>query len=126
MRVYLQANGKNLEIVMRTPAPYLLPLALLCSPFVAAQEEAPPPPPLPAEGVYGQLEEGLEPKVTIKRSGEEVVEEYRLNGRLYMVKITPSKGLPYYLMDSDGDGSLETRRNSLNDPEVVKWRLFSW
>jgi hypothetical protein len=43
-----------------------------------------------------------------------------------MVKITPSKGLPYYLVDSDGDGVLETRRNELDNPEVVKWRIFSW
>lgn len=88
------------------------------------------PPPLPsesAEDVYNQVEEELgEEPVTIRRRGEVTIEEYRRNGRLYMVKIIPGKGVPYYLIDSDGDGSLETRRNSLDDPEVVKWRLFSW
>jgi hypothetical protein len=102
----------------------LLLLTLLST--AAMAEDAPPPPPLPAEDTYREVEEGLEPEVTIKRRGKAVIEEYRINGQLYMVKITPSKGLPYYLVDSDRDGSLETRRNSLDDPEVVKWRLFTW
>lgn len=104
--------------------PILLSLLLFATQLPAA--EAPPPPPMPEEDVYREAEEGLEPQVTIIRKGEDVVEEYRQNGQLYMVKITPSKGLPYYLIDSDGDGSLETRRNSLDDPEVVKWRIFTW
>jgi hypothetical protein len=103
-------------------------LTLLASPVLAqvATDDAPPPPPLPEEDVYREAEEGLEPQVTIKRRDRAVVEEYRIGGQLYMIKITPSKGLPYYLVDSDGDGSLETRRNSLNDPEVIQWRLFTW
>lgn len=97
--------------------------------FQALAEEkpadAPPPPPMTDE-VYRQAEEGLEPQVTIIRRGKEIIEQYRRNGRLYMIKITPSKGLPYYLIDTDGDGSLESRRNSLDDPEVVQWRVFTW
>jgi hypothetical protein len=113
---------------MRTLAALPLVLTLLTTPTMAEKQlaDVPPPPPLPAEDVYSQVEEGLEPEVTIKKRGKEVVEEYRINGQLYMIKITPSKGLPYYLVDSDRDGSLETRRNSLNDPEVVKWRIFTW
>lgn len=113
---------------MRALSALPLLLALLASQAMAEESlaDAPPPPSLPSEDVYSQAEEGLEPQVTIKKRGKEVVEEYRINGQLYMIKITPSKGLPYYLVDSDGDGSLETRRNSLDDPEVVKWRLFTW
>ncbi len=103
-------------------------LTLVSTPAAAeeAPTEAPPPPPMPVEDVYSQIEEGVEPEITIRKRGSEVIEEYRVNGQLYMVKITPSKGRPYYLVDSDNDGSLETRRNSLDDPEVVKWRLFTW
>ena len=113
---------------MRTLSTLPLLLALLSTSALAEEKpaDAPPPPALPAEDVYSQVEEGLEPQITIKKRGREVVEEYRINGQLYMIKITPSKGLPYYLVDSDHDGSLETRRNSLNDPEVVKWRIFTW
>ncbi len=69
----------------------------------------------------------LEPEVTIVPQGEGRVEEYRIKGQLYMIKVVPSKGLPYYLIDSDGDGRLETRRNDL-DPDVVipRWTLFEW
>ncbi len=109
---------------------YLLPLfslALFTAPL-PAQEETPAPPPPPAEVIDNPppQDQELQPEVTIIRRGKDVVEEYRVGGRLYMVKITPSKGLPYYLVDSDGDGSLETRRNELDNPEVVKWRIFSW
>ncbi len=112
---------------------YLLPLLSL-SLFTAslpAQEETPVPPTPPEQASEmaapaPQQDEELQPEVTIIRRGEDVVEEYRVGGQLYMVKITPNKGLPYYLIDSDGDGSLETRRNELDNPEVIMWRIFSW
>lgn len=106
----------------------LLTASLLAAPlFALAQGVDTTPPAMPdkSDG-YAEARQELEPAVTIRRPGNEIIEEYRQNGRLYMVKITPSKGLPYYLIDSDGDGSLETRRNSLDDPEVVRWRIFSW
>ena len=52
------------------------------------------------------LEDSLEPQVTIRRREGELVEEYRVNGRLYKVKITPDRGEPYYLFDHKGDGAL--------------------
>jgi hypothetical protein len=68
--------------------------------------EVPEPPELalPSPGVD---EEGssLEPQVTITKRGEDKVEEYRLNGRIYMIKITPRIGMPYYLIDNVGDGT---------------------
>ena len=88
---------------------------------VMAVDDAQIPPPLPEA-----VEEGFEPEITIIKRKETQIEEYRHNGMLYMIKITPTRGYPYYLIDSDGDGSLETRRNELGNPEVVQWRLFSW
>ncbi len=75
----------------------------------------------------GVADDSLEPEVTIVQRGDKVIEEYRLNGNLYMIKITPSMGVPYYLLDSDGDGVLETRRNDL-DPDVLipRWTIFEW
>jgi len=60
--------------------------------------EPPPPPP----GL--EPDPALEPQVTIQRRGTETVEEYRLNGRLYMVRVTPSHGVSYYLIDNVGRG----------------------
>lgn len=75
------------------------------------------------------IEDGqeLEPDVTIVQRKDATVEEYRLNGRLYMVKVIPFIGPPYYLMDNDGDGVLEKRIGELkNDPVVPQWVIFSW
>ena len=50
--------------------------------------------------------------------GEDKVEEYRVNGRLYMIKITPRIGLPYYLIDNHGDGTFAT--GGLDQGPVVR------
>jgi len=72
-------------------------------------------------------EQAMEPKVTIHEDDRGVIEEYRLNGALYMIKITPEIGKPYFLVDADGDGELESRRNEL-DPDVMipSWMIFRW
>jgi len=68
-----------------------------------------------------------EPEITISRSQSETIEEYRANGRLYMIKITPRKGFVYYLVDTDGDGSLESRQNELDEGLLIpQWKLLSW
>jgi hypothetical protein len=87
----------------------------------AVPEAAPPPPPRVQSG------EALEPEVTIQQKEQETVEEYRIRGQLYMVKITPKVGKPYYLLDSDGDGKLETRMSHLYSNFVVpSWVILSW
>jgi hypothetical protein len=80
------------------------------------------PAPEPAPGV---LEE--EPEVTIVPRGKDVIEEYRMHGRLYMIRVIPRRGVPYYLVDTDGDGNLETRRNELTEDLLIpSWTLFRW
>ncbi len=67
------------------------------------------------------------PEVTIKEHHNRTVEEYRNNNNLYMVKVTPSHGKPYYLVDDDGSGDMEMRRNAEGmDNRVPQWTLFSW
>lgn len=100
--------------------------AVLMAPPLAAQPVEPAPAVTPAPAAESN-DQGLEPQITIIHRGPEIVEEYRLNGRLYMLKITPSKGLPYYLIDTKGDGSFDVRRHDL-DPKVSipQWVLFHW
>ncbi|MDZ7751979.1 MAG: DUF2782 domain-containing protein [Gammaproteobacteria bacterium] len=83
--------------------------------------EAPPPPPKVQSG------EALEPEVTIIRRETQTIEEYRVNGQLYMIRVKPDIGPTYYLVDADGDGNLETRRHEL-DPgfRIPGWVLFRW
>ena len=85
-------------------------------------EAAPPPPAVIQDG------QELEPDVTIIQRKDAQVEEYRMNGKLYMVKVTPIVGPAYFLQDSDGDGKFETRFNDARNSalEVPKWVIFSW
>lgn len=65
--------------------------------------------------------------VTIKPSGKEAVNEFRVNGQLYMICVNPAKGRTYCLVDADGDGNLETRKNDLApDFLIPAWVLKRW
>ena len=87
-------------------------------------EDIPEPPVLPEQVESG---EAIEPQITIIQRQESTIEEYRVNGNLYMVKITPSVGPSYYLIDRDGDGRMESRFNGIYDDIVVpQWVLFRW
>ncbi len=66
--------------------------------------------PNPSNGTNGDLDE---PKVTITKQSDLKIEEYRVGGRLYMIKVTPKKGPPYYLVDDRGDGKF-ARQESLD------------
>ncbi len=67
------------------------------------------------------------PEVTIVRRVEGTIEEYRLHGRLYMVRVIPKRGFPYFLVDSDGDGSLDQRFNDLDTGLAIPaWVILQW
>ena len=84
----------------------------------------PEPPTIPDPLQSGQA---IEPQVTIIRKDDAIIEEYRLDGRLYMTKIIPAVGPAYYLVDRDGDGQMETRMSEIYDDFTVpQWVLFSW
>lgn len=93
----------------------LVALLLAAALPVAAQQPKPPvlqpiPEPPPPPPGY-ELGPGVEPDVTILKRGTDTVEEYRIGGKLYMIKVTPPNGRPYYLVDQRGDGSF-TRQDS--------------
>lgn len=67
-----------------------------------------------------------QPEVRIIRKKDTIIEEYRVNGRVRFVKITPSSGNPYYMVDTDGDGSLETREDNFTNPPINQWILLKW
>lgn len=75
-----------------------LPVAAQSKPGLQPVPEPPPPPP------GFELDPALEPQVTILRRGTDTVEEYRIGGRLYMIKVIPARGRPYYMIDHKGDG----------------------
>lgn len=82
------------------------------------------PPVLPEPLVDGET---IEPEVNIIQKDDRTIEEYRINGQLYMIKVTPAIGYPYYLMDTDGNGSLETRQHELDSGLLIpNWILLRW
>jgi len=94
---------------MRLPA-LLLTLLLSAAAVAAAPSDRPPDlQPVPD----GPPAAGDAPPVTIKPGSQGRVVEYRANGKLYMLKIIPRVGKPYYLIDQKGDGQF-ARQDSLD------------
>jgi hypothetical protein len=100
--------------------------------FAQDGDQAPPPvdpelekpPPLPPK----VQDEQIEPTVTIREEEDRRIEEYSLNGRVYMVKITPETGPPYYFIDMDGDGTLEPdeRTRAFQPVQPTQWKIKEW
>ena len=92
-------------------------LSVFLSPALAAKPvpdnlEPLPPPPVFDAGADTGSPDG-EPAVTITERPDTVVEEFRSGGKLYMIKVTPKVGPPYYLIDDQGDGKF-VRQESLD------------
>jgi len=83
--------------------------------------EPPPPPP------GYELDPALEPQVTIIKRGTDTVEEFRLNGRLYMLRVTPAHGVPYVMIDRLGNGGFVPVDTDLSQQiRPPMWVIFSW
>ena len=106
----------------------LLTATLLCSLAAATAAQAPPTPypeapSLPPSAYRGET---IEPEVTILETDRGIVYEYRVRGQVYMVKIQPPVGPPYYLLDTNGDGILDTQQDRIWNNAVPQWLLYSW
>jgi hypothetical protein len=115
---------------------FLISLMLTFSlPSLFAQDDPAAPPPIPPEDLESPppippkiQDEQIEPSVTIIEEETRLIEEYRYNGSVYMVKITPRGGVPYYYIDTDGDGQLELDddQKALNPVQPVFWKIKEW
>jgi hypothetical protein len=101
-------------------------LLLVSNPALTEEREdvvpVPNPPPLPEQS------DAIEPEIKIIQKKEVMIEEYRLNGKLYQIKVIPKIGFPYYLVDIDGDGSFESHFEGPvgSDMLIPSWVLFRW
>ncbi len=112
-------------------------LVVLCSVGMAQDggwPDPPPPPEIPEDAPppviddqARQLQMLEEADITLIERPDGIVREYRIQGRLYMVQVIPRWGPPYYLIDTTGDGTLDSRRRGLG-PDFVppQWILFRW
>ncbi|OGS91200.1 MAG: hypothetical protein A2Z95_01705 [Gallionellales bacterium GWA2_60_18] len=107
----------------------LLSLLLLSAFSLAALAEQPVPPklePLPPPPAFNVEDAPDEPEVTITRETEQTVEEFRANGKLYMIKVTPKHGVPYYLVDESGDGSFARKEGPVPNLIVPRWIIHKF
>lgn len=86
-------------------------------------EPLPPPPTISAGPDESAADE---PEVTITRQTEQTVEEFRVGGKLYMIKITPKHGKPYYLVDDRGDGKFARQESLDSGLRVPRWVIRSF
>ncbi len=102
-------------------------LALMAPALAATESKAPPadlqtleelPPP-----AISNEENADEPQITIIKKDGETIEEYRIAGQLYMMKITPAHGVPYYLHKEDQDGGW-INNGPVPPLSIPKWTLF--
>lgn len=115
--VIMRINQKALPVVLLA--------GLMVAPLLSSAEKAPDnletleefaPPAITNEDL-------TKPEITVKERNGEKVEEYRVNGQLYMLKVTPKHGKPYYMHKEDKDGGWTVM--GPNEPlSVPKWTLF--
>jgi hypothetical protein len=90
-------------------------LALAASMAACATVDPNAPPEVPAGAVES----------TRTESNGDVVTEYRVNGALSMVRISPKQGPVYYLVDADHDGRLDRTAHGSRDTPVY-FKLYEW
>ena len=97
---------------MRRPALILVLAAALvgCASTPAAND--------PTAGLEGA-------DVTTREVDGDRIEEYRVQGQLHVVKVTPRRGPTYYLVDRNGDGRLDSSEGE-GTVSPVMWKLFEW
>ena len=101
----------------------LLLLALAAAPAIGQNrmDLQPLPAVLPPPPEMAPFDASLEPEVTIKKREGDTVEEHRINGKLYRIKVTPEHGVPYYLTDRQGDGNFTQETMGTPDVSVPTW-----
>ncbi len=91
-------------------------------PGTTALEEPPPPPPM----VETESDRALVPELSTRKEGEATITEYRMKGKLYMVRVTPAHGRPYVLVDHRGDGQFARQDTLSPHVAVPQWVLIEF
>ena len=67
------------------------------------------------------------PQVSVRtEENGDTVEEYRQNGQVFMVKVRPKVGVPYTMMDTNGDGRLDRRDSNGAPVAPVYYTIYEW
>ena len=62
--------------------------------------------------------------IVIRPGKERTIQEYRVNGILYSIKVIPKVGKPYYLVAVDRSGNF--MRSNRPQMLIPSWKIFEW
>jgi hypothetical protein len=123
--------GAALPVLAQSPGDRGLPTQApaqktpAAKPFSKGQALQPIPEPPPAPPGF-EPDPALEPQVTIQRRGSDTIEEFRINGKLYMVRVTPANSRPYYLIDTMGRGDFVRHDSYDTGTRPPMWVIHQW
>jgi len=83
-------------------------------------EEIPPPPSIVDSDYIN------EPEVTIRKEEDKFLEEYRVNGQLYMIKVSPKNAPSYYLYKNSESADWVRYDDPTAPMNVPRWVLFTF
>jgi len=67
------------------------------------------------------LAQPVSPDISVRQEAGQTLREYRVNGKLYAIRIDPDGGGSYFLVDRTGDGNFErSQSDSVDIPNWVK------
>ena len=126
-----KSTGIDLNIQLWNTIHLILFMLLLIFAAPATAQELVPlqPPDLPQlQPEPLETEDPLleEPLVIIRKRGEDKVEEYQIDGRIQVIKVTPLIGFPYYLYDDTGDASYISDGVLDDGVRPPMWSIFTF
>ncbi|HUD41423.1 MAG TPA: DUF2782 domain-containing protein [Dokdonella sp.] len=78
-----------------------------------------------ARGAAGLAERTAASDIAIRKQGDDTVEEYRQDGKVWMIRIVRPDGSDQTFMDMTGNGRL-TRDPNMGPVAPVYFRLYEW
>ncbi|WP_434779623.1 DUF2782 domain-containing protein [Neisseria sp. Ec49-e6-T10] len=61
-------------------------------------------------------------EVRVIKLGDDTIEEFRNNGQVYKIRVTPKIGKPYYIQPKNADNPMSDQRTN----PTSNWNLFSF
>jgi len=127
---YFPGDSRMFRFLTLFAALSMLAAASFAQSEAPPERDAPPPPPMPEhEPLPPKVQdpdEQIEPQVVIRREDDRIVEEYHSGGVVYMIRIIPEVGPPYYLIDTTGDGNFDSRHEHMEPVRPAHWKIFEW
>ncbi|MFC4763753.1 DUF2782 domain-containing protein [Dyella koreensis] len=65
------------------------------------------------------------PQVTVRKQGDETIQEFRRSGALYMVVVTPKTGIPQTYM-VDANGNYHAQSGPQEPVKPVMYKVMEW